>query len=119
MSRSLESLLHDIEQGADIVHIDTSREADGPALFERAVSRLVRHGECEDFTRQRGRDVQFEVGLEQQSDAVDDPNEFRAKLEHILAALAGESLRSPTFVVGQTGTKVVGTKTGVGLVFDQ
>jgi tagatose-1,6-bisphosphate aldolase non-catalytic subunit AgaZ/GatZ len=119
MSRSLESLLHDIRHGADIIHIDTSREADGPASFEQAINRLVNlYGECEEFARMHSKRVQFEVGLEQQSDAVDDPKEFRTKLKHILEGLARESLRLPTFVVGQTGTKVVGTENRGQLVSD-
>lgn len=109
MRRSLESLLHDIWHGADIVHIDTSREVGGQASFEQAVDRLVKlYGECEEFARVHNKKVRFEVGLEQQSDAIDNPEEFRDKLTHILNGLSRESLSSPTFVVGQTGTKVVG-----------
>jgi hypothetical protein len=119
MSRSLGSLLQDIEHGANIIHIDTSREADGPAPFEQAISRLVKlYGECDQFARAHSKKIRFEVGLEQQSDAVDDPKKFRTKLTRILEELQFESLPLPTFVVGQTGTKVVGTENRGQLVSD-
>jgi hypothetical protein len=119
MRRCLDSFLHDIRHGADIIHIDTSREADGEASFEQAMERLVKlYGECEEFARAHSKKVQFEVGLERQSDAIDDPKEFRAKLMHILGGLSRESLSPPTFVVGQTGTKVVGLENRGHLVSD-
>jgi hypothetical protein len=58
----------------------------------------------------RGHQVAFEVGLEKQSSDADDPGEFHEKLECIVGSLFKVSLPSPTFVVGQIGTKVVGTE---------
>jgi hypothetical protein len=111
MARSLESLFCDIRHGVDIIHIDTSREPNGPAPLERAINRLIRlYGECQEFAKTWGHKVQFEVGLEEQNSRVADPKEFHAKLMRILEGLAHESLHLPVFVVGQTGTKVVGTE---------
>jgi tagatose-1,6-bisphosphate aldolase non-catalytic subunit AgaZ/GatZ len=119
MTHSLESLLCDIRYGIEVLHIDTSREADGPASFERAVDRLIKlYGECQEFAHACAQMVKFEVGLEEQSSGADDPKEFRIKLTHILESLAGESLQPPVFVVGQTGTKVVGTENRGQLVND-
>lgn len=119
MASGLESLFCDIQCGLELLHIDTSREADGPTPFERAVDRLVRvYGECQEFASTCGRKVEFEVGLEEQSSRPNDPAEFRLQLEHMLRSLACESLQLPTFVVAQTGTKVVGTENQGDLIHD-
>ncbi len=114
MASSLASLCCDIRSGVELLHIDTSREGGGSARFESAVDRLTTlYGECQELANTYGRQIAFEVGLEKQSSDPDDPSEFRAKLECIVGSLARESLQPPTFVVGQTGTKVVGPEFGV------
>jgi tagatose-1,6-bisphosphate aldolase non-catalytic subunit AgaZ/GatZ len=119
MARSLESLFCDIRCGLDLLHIDTSRQADGPAAFSDALDRLVKlYGECQEFANTSARKVEFEIGLEEQSSRPSDPAEFRGELEHILGRLARESLQPPTFVVAQTGTKVVGTENQGDLIRD-
>lgn len=119
MERSLTSLFCDIRSGVQLLHIDTSREGDKQAAFDCAVDRLVKlYGECQEFACTSGRNVAFEVGLEEQSSAPGEPSEFREQVEHILACLARESLQLPMFVVGQTGTKVIGTENRGDLVRD-
>jgi hypothetical protein len=117
LSRSLISLHADIRCGLDLLHIDTSREGPTEAGFDRALPRLVTlYGECQEFAHSCGHMVGFEVGLEKQSSDVDDPAEFRTKLEQILRALATAGLPAPTFVVAQTGTRVVATSNRGALV---
>ncbi len=119
MASSLASLCCDIRSGVELLHIDTSREGGGSARFESAVDRLTTlYGECQELANTYGRQIAFEVGLEKQSSDPDDPSEFRAKLECIVGSLARESLQPPTFVVGQTGTKVVGTENCGALVHE-
>jgi hypothetical protein len=119
MASSLASLRVDIEAGMDLLHIDTSREGEGEADFDRALARLVAlYGECQEFAQGIGRQVAFEVGLERQGRDADDPKEFRSKLECILDALTKASLPTPTFVVAQTGTWVVASQNR-GALLDQ
>jgi hypothetical protein len=109
MASSLASLLCDIRSGLRLLHLDTSRNLDGPADVNEAVRRLVSlYGECHEFARSIGRPVAFEVGVEEQGPHVDDPSEFECKLERVIRALHEASLPPPTFVVGQTGTLVAG-----------
>ncbi|WP_145926741.1 tagatose-6-phosphate kinase [Amycolatopsis orientalis] len=110
MASSLESFRCDIRAGMDLLHVDASKEGSAPADFDTALSRLVALcGECDESARRDGRDVAFEVGLERQDATIDDPRDFADKLLRIMDELERLSLPRPAFVVGQTGTKVVGT----------
>jgi tagatose-1,6-bisphosphate aldolase non-catalytic subunit AgaZ/GatZ len=111
LARSLVSLRADIRSGMDLLHLDTSREGHDAAEFDSALKRLVEfYGDCQEYAQSIDRRVAFEVGVERQRDEADDPEEFRGKLEQILGALAYAGLQPPTFVVAQTGTRVVGTR---------
>jgi hypothetical protein len=109
MVSSLASFLCDIHAGMTLLHVDTSKDRNTPADFNTALKRLITlYGECHDSARSAGCSIGFEVGLESQDSTIDDPGEFAEKLSYILRELARESLPLPTFVVAQTGTKVVG-----------
>jgi hypothetical protein len=92
----------------DLLHLDTSREGESEADFDSALRRLLTlYGECQEFARASGRRVAFEVGLERQGRDADDPREFRGKLHCVVESLTRVGLPLPTFVVAQTGTRVV------------
>lgn len=111
LRRTLVSLRADIRAGMDLIHLDTSREGLRAADFDIALTRLVDiYGECQDYARSLNHQVSFEIGLERQGGDADDPEQFQGKLERIVDALAAASLSPPTFVVGQTGTHVMGTE---------
>ncbi|WP_292676260.1 tagatose-6-phosphate kinase [Mesorhizobium sp.] len=107
----LESFKEDIRAGFDLLHIDTSAERTGIAAADKAVERLVElYGECHDFARGLGRSLRFEIGFEDQSVDTDYPSDFKEKLHCVLKRLADLTLPLPTFVVAQTGTKVLETE---------
>ncbi|MCA1530473.1 tagatose-6-phosphate kinase [Bradyrhizobium yuanmingense] len=108
MKSCLESFKEDIRAGFDLLHIDTSLERAGVAPIDKAVTRLVElYAECHDFARSLGRLVRFEVGFEDQGIDPDCPSDFKDRLQDILKRLIDLRLPLPTFVVAQTGTKVV------------
>lgn len=111
MKSSLESFEEDIRAGFDLLHIDTSSERSGIAPMDKAVTRLVElYAQCHDFARGLGRSVRFEIGFEDQSADTDYPSDFKDKLYDVLNRLTDLKLPLPTFVVAQTGTKVVETE---------
>jgi fructose/tagatose bisphosphate aldolase len=111
MASSRASLHADIDAGMRVLHIDTSKEGPKPAAFDVAVERLATlYGECQEFASLGGHRVDFEVGVEQQSSCVDDPDSFREKVDCILQRLKADALQQPVFIVGQTGTLVRGTE---------
>ncbi len=111
MASSIVSLRADIAAGITFLHLDTSRQHDGEAELPDAVERMVTlYRECCRVAERHEATVAFEVGLERQAEAFEDPAVFQMKLKRILTALADESLPPPVFVVAQTGTKVVGIR---------
>ncbi|MFB9985739.1 tagatose-6-phosphate kinase [Mesorhizobium kowhaii] len=107
----MESFKADIRAGFDLLHIDTSSERAGIAQAESAVARLVElYAGCHDFARSLGRSVQFEIGFEDQSADATYPSDFKDKLHNVLNRLISLKLPLPTFVVAQTGTKVLETE---------
>lgn len=108
MAACLESFRRDIAAGFDLLHIDTSVEGTGEAAFEPAVDRLVTlYGECWRAATRARRPIRFEIGFEGQGIDAGDPREFAQQLQVVIDRLKAESLPAPTFVVAQTGTKVV------------
>lgn len=110
MESALDSFREDINQGFDLLHIDTSMDLDGVADVEVAIDRAVKlYGECAAAAEAAGRTLMYEIGFEDQGRDTNDPFEFRDQLDTMLAALAKNGLPRPAFVVAQTATKVVET----------
>jgi tagatose-1,6-bisphosphate aldolase non-catalytic subunit AgaZ/GatZ len=111
MASSLRSLLADIDAGFDLLHLDTSADLAGPATRERATDRLVRlYAECHEAACRRNRKVRFEIGLEDQGVDTNNPHEFREHIADVCERLRRARLPPPTFIVAQTGTKVIETE---------
>ncbi|WP_206539293.1 tagatose-6-phosphate kinase [Nocardiopsis halotolerans] len=116
MASALESYQEDIRNGFDLLHIDTSMDLDGVADDKVAIDRAVElYGRCVDFSRAQGREVLFEIGFEDQGRDTNDPFEFQELLGTALNHLRRADLPLPTFVVAQTGTKVVETRNTGGI----
>ncbi|TDC00954.1 tagatose-6-phosphate kinase [Micromonospora fluostatini] len=110
MISAMASFREDVQQGFDLLHIDTSMDLDGVADVQVAIDRAVElYGECAEAAAQAGRSPMYEIGFEDQGRDTNDPFEFRDQLDAMLAALARHGLPRPTFVVAQTATKVVET----------
>jgi hypothetical protein len=119
MESSLSSFREDIAAGVTVLHIDTSRDCHGAARADSAIRRLIHlYGECHEFAVANGQTVLFEIGIEEQSARLGDPAEFQAVLTEIVGQLTAASLPCPTFVVAQTGTKVVETENRGAVVRD-
>jgi len=111
MASSLASFHADIEAGFDLLHIDTCMDLSGMASVDHAINRLVTlYGECHEAARALGREIRFEIGFEDQGTDTNDPREFRKQITEVCERLAAEDLPMPTFIVAQTGTKVVETE---------
>ncbi|UOE19980.1 class II D-tagatose-bisphosphate aldolase, non-catalytic subunit [Thermobifida halotolerans] len=118
MASALESYKEDIRCGFDLLHIDTSMDLDGVADESAAIDRALElYGQCVEFARSQGREVMFEIGFEDQGRDTNDPFEFQELLDEALEGLRKADLPAPTFVVAQTGTKVVetGNTGGIGV----
>jgi tagatose-1,6-bisphosphate aldolase non-catalytic subunit AgaZ/GatZ len=110
MSSALESLREDVVAGFHLLHIDTSAGGADEPEIGTAIDRAVDlYGRVADFAESVGRRPLFEVGFEAQGVETNDPDEFAEQVGEMVRRLRTEGLPLPTFVVAQTGTKVVET----------
>jgi tagatose-1,6-bisphosphate aldolase non-catalytic subunit AgaZ/GatZ len=111
MARSADSFRSDIDAGFDLLHIDTSHDSHGDAPLDDAMRRLlVLYEECVGAAHDAHRSVLFEVGFEEQGSDTGAPEQFRRQVTGLVNSLREHRLPAPTFVVGQTATKVVASE---------
>jgi D-tagatose-1,6-bisphosphate aldolase subunit GatZ/KbaZ-like len=102
------SLKADVDEGFDVIHIDTSVDVSGEPSSDVAATRLVTlYERVARYARQVGRYVEFEISVERQKSSVEQAAQFRRDLNSVIAELDSRGLPLPRFVVAQTGTKVV------------
>ena len=110
LTMTLSSFGADISAGFELLHIDTSAEGDSEAAFGRACERLLYlYGECHALALKAGIVARFEIGFERQGPEFADPRQFAEQVEVITAQIRKRNLPPPTFIVAQTGTRVLET----------
>lgn len=111
MHSALASFTMDVEQGFHVLHIDTTQHLDGEASPGDAMSRLIRlYQAISTYAMDNQRPIAFEISFGAQQSGLDEPREFGNALADVLRRLDDRHLPRPTYVVAQTGTKVVGTR---------
>jgi hypothetical protein len=110
MAAAKQSYLEDIEAGFEVLHLDPSVSPDGPPSQAEALDRLKDlYRFCVDASDRAGRRIAFEIGTEEQDDTAHSITQLQATLEDVMEFCGREKLPRPTFVVAQTGTKVMET----------
>lgn len=109
MESAKRSYAEDIAAGFSILHIDPSVTPTGSSpSADEALERLFElYRFCAETARELGRDIAFEVGTEEQDSMSHSMAEFFATMENIVAFCDREKFQKPSFVVAQTGTKVM------------
>jgi hypothetical protein len=111
MESSKQSFLIDIKSGFNIIHIDPSIDIHEKPSIDQIMDRLIELYEyCWIQSQRIGNDILFEIGTEEQTGAVNSPDEFENLLSKFCSYCIKENLPKPTFVVAQTGTKVMEIK---------
>lgn len=111
MKSAVQSYEEDIRRGFNLLHIDTSVDLEGIAPLEKAIDRAVElYGCASEFAGVHGADPMFEIGFEDQGSDTNDPAEFEEQVGTALERLRAAGLPDPTFIVAQTGTKVMETE---------
>lgn len=100
------SLLEDIIAGFDVVHLDPSVK--GGSLNDKGVLEMLfeLYAFVNEAARAAGRDIEIEVGAEQQSGCYSDPRDLVAFLKAIASFCDAHHFKKPLFCVVQTGTLV-------------
>ncbi|HJZ23212.1 MAG TPA: class II D-tagatose-bisphosphate aldolase, non-catalytic subunit [Candidatus Babeliales bacterium] len=101
----------DIESGFEIIHIDTSVDIFGSPSMEEILLRLFELYEfCWEIARKYNREILFEIGTEEQNGNVNSSEELEYIIYQVTQFCNNNHLPMPSFVVAQTGTKVMETR---------
>lgn len=111
MESAKASFHSDIESGFQIIHIDPSIDIYGRPGIDEVLDRVYELYEfCWMQAQQKGLDVVFEIGTEEQSGSTNTAEELDYTLSSIERFCSQNHLPLPAFVVIQTGTKVMETR---------
>lgn len=108
---TLNSFKADMDNNFRIIHIDTSVDIDSEINFELGIHRLLNiFGELDEYRKQKGYDIEFEIGAEEQSVTSADPERFEFFLSEVSKFTNKNNIDMPLFCVLQIGTKVLEDK---------
>lgn len=108
MQSAKNSYQADIDSGFHALHIDPSIDIHGPPSTDETLDRLFELYEfCYRYAKKKGKEIIFEIGTEEQSGSTDTGEELDYVLSKINYFCNKNNFSLPTFVVIQTGTKVM------------
>jgi len=101
----------DIDAKFQIIHIDASVDIFSKPTVDEIIDRIFELYEyCWNYAQQQGQDIIFEIGTEEQTGSTNTQEELDYLLNKIFAFCNENRLPKPTFVVVQTGTRVMETR---------
>lgn len=111
LASAKESFRVDIECGFEVIHVDPSIDIHGTLSQEDALQRLYDLYEyCWTIARQNQHDILLEIGTEEQTGNANSQEQLEYVLNEVASFCHTNRLPKPTFVVVQTGTKVMETR---------
>lgn len=111
MESAKKSYKSDIDAGFDILHIDPSIDPFATPTLSEVLDRIYELYEyCCSYAKQVGREIQFEIGTEEQSGSTNTSEELEYSLNEIMKFCTRRGFPKPMFVVVQTGTRVMEMK---------
>ncbi len=101
----------DINSGFQFIHIDTSIDIHKKINFKNSMNRLFElYEHCYSYSRRKGKEILFEIGTEEQNGSTNSFEELRETLDKLSTFCKKNRLPKVTFVVIQSGTKVMERK---------
>ena len=111
MESAKESYKADIDSNFQILHIDPSIDIHSKPSNEEVLDRLFELYEyCWNYAQTNRKDIIFEIGTEEQSGSTNTKEELEYTLNKVNYFCTKNNLPRPTFVVVQTGTRVMETR---------
>jgi hypothetical protein len=102
------SYLRDLEAGFQVLHIDPSVDIHSTPNVDEVLDRVFDlYDYCWTHAQRLGREVIFEVGTEEQSGSTNTQEELDYTLNELLKFCKKNRIQQPSFVVIQTGTRVM------------
>ena len=111
MDSAKKSYKADIDAGFQLLHLDPSIDIFKKATVDDILERIFELMEyCWSYAQKSGKKIFFEVGTEEQSGGTNTQEELDYSLNAIKNYCGKNKLPFPTFVVMQTGTRVLETR---------
>ena len=111
MESAKSSYKADIDAGFQMLHIDPSIDINGPVSTDDSLERLFElYDFCCNYAHKKNREIIFEIGTEEQSGSTNNQEELKYTLSKMYEFCDKNKYPRPTFVVIQTGTKVLETR---------
>lgn len=108
MESAKKSFEDDIKSGFEIIHIDPSVDIHGRLATDDILERVYELLDyCCEVARREKKDIIFEIGTEEQSGGTNTLDEFEYVLKEIFKYCKKNKIQNPSFIVVQTGTKVM------------
>lgn len=111
MEAAKASFRADLDAGFQILHIDPSLDPQARPTVQEVLERIFELYEfCWSYAKQIGRDVIFEIGTEEQSGSTNSQDDLEVTLDAVRQFTTKNRMTAPSFVVVQTGTRVMETR---------
>jgi tagatose-1,6-bisphosphate aldolase non-catalytic subunit AgaZ/GatZ len=111
MESAKSSFRTDIESGFQVLHIDPSLDIHGTPSLDEVLDRIFELYEyCWAQAQRLGVEILFEIGTEEQSGSTNTQEELEYTLKSMHRFCDRNTLPFPSFVVVQTGTRVMETR---------
>ncbi len=112
MNSAKKSYMEDIDSGFKIIHIDTCLSLNGVEKSKKkTLDRLFElYKFCSDYAKKKNKNIFFEIGTEEQSGTTNTQKELEETLNKTINFCKKNKLKKPTFVVIQSGTRVMETR---------
>mgnify|MGYP001308837957 CR=1 FL=1 len=112
MNSAKRSYMEDIDSNFKIIHIDTCLSLKGVEKNKnKALKRLFElYKFCSEYAKKRRKEIFFEIGTEEQSGTTNTQKELDDTLSKTINFCKKNKLKKPTFVVIQSGTRVMETR---------
>ena len=109
MNSAKRSYMKDIDSGFKIIHIDTCLSLNGiEKSKKKTLDRLFElYKFCSDYAKKKNKNIFFEIGTEEQSGTTNTQKELEETLHKTINFCKKNKLKKPTFVVIQSGTRVM------------
>ena len=108
MESAKRSYEEDIKSGFQLIHIDPSIDIHHQPTVEEILERIYElYQFCWETSKKYKKEILFEIGTEEQSGSTNTQEELEFTLNEIEKFCSTNKMPKPTFVVIQTGTKVM------------
>lgn len=111
MESAKASFKADIDAGFQMLHIDPSVDIHGDPAIDEILERIYElYDFCWSYAQKTGKEVMFEVGTEEQTGSTNTQDQLEYTLEQMRCFCKRNNSPFPSFVVIQTGTRVMETR---------